>query len=91
MKSKYSVARWFFKNYPDFAETVQSPFDGDLREKLKEWGYDDSEELSKKLDKDCDFDVSLPKATNQLCNDDQAVTLTLPSLNLDIPQDEESV
>ncbi|KAF1849711.1 uncharacterized protein K460DRAFT_257900, partial [Cucurbitaria berberidis CBS 394.84] len=57
MKSKDSVARWFFKNYPDFSETVQSPFDGDLREKLKEWGYNDNEELSKKLDKECDFEA----------------------------------
>ena len=57
MRSKDSIARWFFKNYPDFAETVQSPFDGDLREKLREWGYNDNEELSKTIEKDCDFDA----------------------------------
>lgn len=57
MKSKDSVAKWFFKNYPDFAETVQSPFDGDLREKLKEWGYNDNDGLSKQTEMDCDFDA----------------------------------
>lgn len=57
MLSKDSIARWFFKDYPDFAETVQSPFDGDLRDKLREWGYKDDDELSKQIEKDCDFDA----------------------------------
>ncbi|KAI8934288.1 hypothetical protein NX059_009028 [Plenodomus lindquistii] len=57
MRSKDSIARWFYKDYPEFAETVQSPFDGDLREELKMWGYNDNDELSKKIDKDCDMDA----------------------------------
>lgn len=57
MRSEDSVAREFFKSYPDFAETVQSKFDGDLREQLELWGYNDNEELSKTIDKECDFDV----------------------------------
>ena len=56
MRSKDSIARWFFKDLPNFHETCQSPFDGDGREELKKWGFDDSEELSKDIEKDCDFD-----------------------------------
>lgn len=56
MKSKDSVARWFFKDFPNFHETCQSPFDGDGREELRKWGFDDSEALSKEIEKDCDFD-----------------------------------
>lgn len=56
MRSKDSVARWFFKDFPNFHETCQSPFDGDGREELKKWGFDDSETLSKDIEKDCDFD-----------------------------------
>ena len=56
MRSKDSVARWFFKNYPNFAETVQSPFDGDLRAELKQWGYWDDDESSKDIQDECDFD-----------------------------------
>ncbi|KAF2848992.1 hypothetical protein T440DRAFT_143734 [Plenodomus tracheiphilus IPT5] len=57
MRSKDSIARWFYKDYPDFAETVQSPFDGDLRDELRTWGYKDDDELSKHIEKDCDFDA----------------------------------
>ncbi|OAL48528.1 hypothetical protein IQ07DRAFT_655006 [Pyrenochaeta sp. DS3sAY3a] len=56
MKSNDHIARWFFKNHPNFAETVQSPFDGDLREELKTWGYMDNEDLSNQIKNDCDFD-----------------------------------
>lgn len=56
MRTKDSVARWLFKNYPHFTETVQSPYDGDLRAELRTWGYQDDEELSKKIEKECDFD-----------------------------------
>lgn len=56
MKSKDSIARWFFKDFPNFSETCQSPFDGDGREELKKWGFEDSEALSKTIEKDCDFD-----------------------------------
>lgn len=55
-KSKDGVARWFFKNFPNFADTCQSPFDGDGREELRKWGFDDSDELSKDVEKECDFD-----------------------------------
>ncbi|CAE7194196.1 hypothetical protein P3342_009594 [Pyrenophora teres f. teres] len=55
-KSKDSVARWFFKNFPNFADTCQSPFDGDGREELRKWGFDDSDELSKSVENECDFD-----------------------------------
>ncbi|RMZ66235.1 vacuolar amino acid transporter 1 [Pyrenophora seminiperda CCB06] len=54
--SKDSVARWFFKNFPNFADTCQSPFEGDARDELKTWGFDDSDELSKDVEKECDFD-----------------------------------
>ncbi|CBX92211.1 hypothetical protein IAQ61_000390 [Plenodomus lingam] len=57
MRSKDSIARWFYKDYPDFADTVQSPFDGDLREELRKWGYNDNDALSKLIEKDCDFDA----------------------------------
>lgn len=56
MRSKDSIARWFFKDFPNFHETCQSPFDGDGREDLRKWGFDDSEALSKDVEKDCDFD-----------------------------------
>lgn len=55
-KSKDSVARWFFKYFPNFADTCQSPFDGDGRKELRKWGFDDSDELSKDVEKECDFD-----------------------------------
>ncbi|KAG9384896.1 hypothetical protein A1F94_004443 [Pyrenophora tritici-repentis] len=55
-KTKDSVARWFFRNSPNFADTCQSPFDGDGREELKKWGFDDRDELSKGVEKECDFD-----------------------------------
>ncbi|KNG47995.1 hypothetical protein TW65_05336 [Stemphylium lycopersici] len=57
MKSKDSVARWFFKDFPNFHETCQSPFEGDGREELAKWGFDDSDELSKEVEKDCDFET----------------------------------
>jgi hypothetical protein len=57
MKSKDSVARWFFKDFPQFAETCQSPFTGDGRAELATWGYDDSDALSATVAKECDFDV----------------------------------
>jgi len=74
MLSKDSIARWFFKDFPDFAETVQSPFDGDLRDKLKEWGYKDDDELSKAIEKDCDFDAyhNIKPAFNELGLDTRA-------------------
>ncbi|KAI4640738.1 hypothetical protein J4E93_008329 [Alternaria ventricosa] len=37
--------------------TAESPFDGDLVAKLREWGYNDAtEELAKSADEACDFD-----------------------------------
>ncbi|EUC41771.1 hypothetical protein COCMIDRAFT_29507 [Bipolaris oryzae ATCC 44560] len=57
MKSKDSIARWFFKDFPNFQETCQSPFDGDGREELARWGFDDSEKLRKEVEKECDFDA----------------------------------
>lgn len=56
MKSKDNVARWFFKDFPNFHETCQTPFEGDGREELAKWGFDDSDELSKEVEKDCDFE-----------------------------------
>jgi hypothetical protein len=55
MRSKDSIARWFFKDIPGFQETCQSPFDGDGKEDLKIWGFDDSDNLSKEIENDCDF------------------------------------
>lgn len=55
-KSKDSVARWFFKDFPNFADTCQSPFEGHGREELEKWGFHDSDELSKDIEKECDFD-----------------------------------
>ncbi|KAI4941226.1 hypothetical protein J4E91_010916 [Alternaria rosae] len=57
MKSKDSVARWFFKDYPQYAETCQSPFTGDGRTDLAKWGFDESEALSAKVANECDFDA----------------------------------
>ncbi len=57
LKLKESLARWVFKNYPDFADTVQSPFDGGLVQELMDWGYNDGEAASQKILKDCDFDA----------------------------------
>jgi hypothetical protein len=56
MRSKDSVARWFFKNFPGFQETCQSPFDGDGKEELAKWGFNDGNELNKQIEKECDFD-----------------------------------
>jgi hypothetical protein len=56
MRSKDSVARWFFKNFPQFAETCQSPFTGDGKAELAKWGFDDSDALSATVAKECDFD-----------------------------------
>lgn len=74
MKSKDTIARWFFKDHPNFAETVQSPFDGDLRKELKEWGYNDNEELSKQIEGDCDFDANhhIKRAFDELGLDTKA-------------------
>ena len=55
MRSKDSIARWFFKDILGFQETCQSPFDGDGKEDLKTWGFDDSDKLSKEIENDCDF------------------------------------
>jgi hypothetical protein len=55
MRSKDSVARWFFKDIPGFQETCQSPFDGDGKETLKTWGFDDSDKLHQEVEKECDF------------------------------------
>jgi hypothetical protein len=57
MRSKDSVARWLFKDFPQFSETCQSPFTGDGREELAKWGFDDSDALSAKIAKECDFDA----------------------------------
>ncbi|KAG9186415.1 hypothetical protein G6011_02971 [Alternaria panax] len=57
MKSKDRVARWFFKDFPQYAETCQSPYKGDGKAELATWGYDDSAALSKTVEKECDFDV----------------------------------
>lgn len=57
MKSKDNVARWFFKDFPQFAETCQSPFTGDGRADLAKWGFDDSDALSASVAKECDFDA----------------------------------
>jgi hypothetical protein len=57
MKSKDSVARWLFKDFPQFAETCQSPFTGDGRADLAKWGFDDSDTLSASVAKECDFDA----------------------------------
>lgn len=56
MRSKDSVARWFFKDFPQFAETCQSPFTGDGKAELAKWGFDDSDALSATVAKECDFD-----------------------------------
>lgn len=74
MKSNDQVARWFFKDHPNFAETVQSPFDGDLREELKTWGYMDNEVLSNQIKNDCDFDEShdIKRAFDELGLDTKA-------------------
>ncbi|KAL6707137.1 hypothetical protein ACN47E_004684 [Coniothyrium glycines] len=76
MRSKDSVAQWFFKGYPNFAGTVQSPFDGDLRTELRTWGYKDDDELSKKIEKDCDFDKyhHMKEAFDELGLDTKAKT-----------------
>ena len=51
MRSKDSVARWFFKDFPGSQETSQSPFDRDGKEALKTWGFDDSDKLHQKVEK----------------------------------------
>ncbi|CAN9190957.1 unnamed protein product [Alternaria alternata] len=56
MRSKDSVARWFFKDFPQFAETCQSPFTGDGKAELAKWGFDNSDALSATVAKECDFD-----------------------------------
>jgi hypothetical protein len=55
MRSKDSIARWFFKDIPGFQETCQSPFDGNGKKDLETWGFDDSDKLSKEIENDCDF------------------------------------
>lgn len=53
MRPKPHTARWFCKNDPEV--TAQPLFDGVLREKLKTWGYNDNEALSKEIENDCYF------------------------------------
>lgn len=74
MKSKDSIAAFFFKNYPQFAGTVQSPWDGDLREELKSWGYNDNDELSNTIKNDCDFEKyhNIKRAFDELGLDTKA-------------------
>jgi hypothetical protein len=57
MRSKDSIARWFFKDFPQFSGTCQSPFTGDGRAELATWGFDDSDALSATVAKECDFDA----------------------------------
>jgi len=57
MKSKDNIARWLFKDFPQYAETCQSPFTGDGRADLAKWGFDDSDALSEKIKNECDFDA----------------------------------
>jgi len=57
MKSKDNIARWIFKDFPQYTETCQSPFTGDGRADLAKWGFDDSDALSEKIKNDCDFDA----------------------------------
>jgi len=57
MRSKDGVARWFFKDFPQYAETCQSPFTGDGRADLAKWGFDDSDALNAKVANECDFDA----------------------------------
>jgi hypothetical protein len=39
--------------------TAESPFDGDLIDKLREWGYNDATDaLAKQADPECNFDSS---------------------------------
>jgi len=57
MKSKDNIARWLFKDFPQYAETCQSPFTGDGRADLAKWGFDDNDALSASVAKECDFDA----------------------------------
>ena len=50
--------------------TAESPFDGDLVAKLREWGYNDANEaLAKQADPECDFDSSSTHLLKRAFND----------------------
>ena len=43
----------------DLGASAESPFDGDLIDKLREWGYNDATDaLAKQADPECNFDSS---------------------------------
>jgi hypothetical protein len=55
------MASFFFRTDPHvpdpLIQSVQSPYDGDLKDKLKQWGYNENDDLNSKIDKECDFDA----------------------------------
>ncbi|OAL51078.1 hypothetical protein IQ07DRAFT_586641 [Pyrenochaeta sp. DS3sAY3a] len=55
MKSNDKDAAVIFKT----GETAESVYDGDLKDALREWGYNDNtEEMQKLYDKECDFNYN---------------------------------
>lgn len=61
MRSNDRKASFFFRTDPHspdpLFQSVQSPYDGDLKDTLLQWGYNENDELNAKIDKECDFDA----------------------------------
>lgn len=58
------LASWYWKTDPHHndpnVQTVQSPYDGDMKELFRHWGYKEPSEEKQliNIDKDCDFEGS---------------------------------
>lgn len=57
---KDRLASWYWKtdlHHSDpNVQTVQSPFDGDMKGLFRHWGYNEPSEEKASIDKDCDFE-----------------------------------
>jgi hypothetical protein len=72
MRSDDRKASFFFRTDPHspdpLLQSVQSLYDGDLKDTLLKWGYNENDELNAKIDKECDFDTyhHIKRAFNEL-------------------------
>ena len=61
MRSDDRMASFFFRTDPHvpdpLIQSVQSPYDGDLKDEIKKWGYNENDDVNAKIDKECDFEA----------------------------------
>jgi hypothetical protein len=61
MRTDDRMASFFFRTDPHvinpLIQSVQSTYDGNLKDTLKKWGYNENDDLNAKIDKECDFDA----------------------------------